>query len=197
MKKLFNSDRFFLAVTIIGAADFALATLIGILSYPGYLSVGLMVGMVVLGLCLIFLHTSYRKHSKNVMKGLLGALLMAGLIFAIECVDADALILPVDKACAPLNIILTVCLFINHFIINSDHHSSPTMVRLNQILCLLLALVWIVWNVVWACVLPDFSVVIATFAIAVGKVCIYAAIVCVESRLDAYRIEREAKGYKA
>jgi len=193
MKKLFTSDKFFLVSIIIAVLGTVFHnSVMLIILYP----VPLIYTFVKL-ICIlsaVFLYSSYKKHSKNVMKGLMGALLMAQLLEAIGFVQGNET--PVDTVFSWISIILSAVLFINHFIINSDHHSSPAMIKLNQVICVLLAIAFFVWDMTWAFAYGSALVAVASVALALGEFGRYAAVVCVESRLDAYRIAREANGYK-
>jgi len=193
VKKLFTNDKFFLAMTVLGVLGLIVADILLSINYPG--SMTSIITRFIAALCLIFLRSSYVKHSKNVMKGLMGALLMAGLLHSLSL--TGSIFLTIDKVFVPIIILLSAVLFISHFIINSDHHSKPGYIRLNQVLCALLAVAFLVWNIGWACVSENAVDALASIALALGRIGMYAAVVCVESRLDAYRIEREANGYKA
>ncbi len=194
MKKVFTNDRFFLAVTlcaVIGCAAYLLSLLS--LSLTDYFVT--QIPTLIRALCVIFLYSSYKKHSKNVMKGLMGALLMVQLITAISTLSA--LYQPGEGIFAGIYLAVSLLLFINHFIINSDHHSKPGMIKLNQYLCVAYLLDIVAWNILW--IVADQSVlnIICCFFDVIYIVGMASSIVCVESRLDAYRIEREAKGYVA
>ncbi len=193
MKKLFTSDKFFGIAAILGCIGLIAGGILGFIIYPEYLT--LSVQCIVMGLAVYFMASSYRKHSKNVMKGLLGALLMAALLSAIECFGSAASL--VDKVCAPIVLVAVLGLFVSHFYINSDHHSKPGMIRLNQVLWLVLAVVWALNVIAWACVSGGALSILMSVVVALGRIFMGASVVCVESRLDAYRIEREANGYKA
>jgi len=191
MKKLFVNDRFYLAMVLCAVIGNVLDTIIFAVVVNEFpiSKVQLLIRVV----CLIALYISYRKHSKNVMKGLMGALLMAQLLTAIGLLSN--MNFPIDIICVPVFAVLSLLLLINHFVINSDHHSSPVMVRINQILGILL----VVNEIIWAgnLVITMYSTFILALQIAnvIGCIGMVLSIICVESRLDAYRIDREVAGW--
>jgi len=88
-------------------------------------------------------------------------------------------------------------LLINHFIINSDRNPSPINVFINQIIILLFCLVSVV-NLIIAYIVtqqmtPVFVGVALNNILAVIMQC--NTIVCIETKLDAYRIKRTEAGW--
>lgn len=192
MKKLFTNDQFFLSAVICSVLGNLVCMITAYLLFGGDY-VFSQLPLLIETLCIIFLYSSYKKHSKNVMKGLMGAVLMGQLLSAISILSV--LILPVESIIVGVYLVLSVLFFISHFIINSDHHSKPGFITLNQILCLICAIDIIVWAVLW--ILEDQSLLSVICSVATMVFCIAtaASIVCVESRLDAYRLDREAAGW--
>ncbi len=194
MKKLFTNDKFFSAMVIfavLGNLIFFITAYIRL----GGTSFVTRLPMLISALCVLFIYSSYKKHSKNVTKGLMGAMLMGQLLFAISSLSAMSV--PGTTVVVPVYVVLSAALFINHFIINSDHHSSPGMIRMNQVIVCLLTLDAVVWDVLWLIPCHSALSIVCDVACFFGLIGISASVVCVESRLDAYRIEREANGYKA
>ncbi len=190
MKKIFTNDKFFLAMVLCAVLGELIFLGFQVFVHPeyviSYLSLLIRIG------CVAVLYSSYRKHSKNVMKGMMGALLMAQLLTSLSYLSSgDA----VGRAL--VYVVLNAALFVVHFIINSDHHSSPALIRVNQVLFLLMAILNTVTEVVDISRIGSFTAAIPLIADIFGFIGMMAAVVCVESRLDAYRIEREAKGYVA
>ena len=160
---------------------------------------------IVQGLLAIFLYRSYREHEKNVMKGLLGALLCE-LLLSEFCYIFGAfserlasmfsagfgegfMFIIIESIIIGMQILM----FINHFAINSDHHSSPGKIKLNQYLLLGVMLVLLLQKIVFALVIgiSDTARVIWQASWFVFEICTYALIICIESRLDFFRIIRE------
>ncbi len=192
MKKIFTNDKFFLAAVLFAVLGNGIYAILALCATEFALSSPI-IGQLIRVLCAIFLYSSYKKHSKNVMKGLMGAMLMAQLILSIDYLSQKTL--PIDGVCMPVVVVLSALLFINHFIINSDHHSSPAMVRLNQIIAVLLIVNEIVWSGTWVAVSFSPLYLIAAIMGILGFIGFVGAVVCVESRLDAYRLERENAGW--
>ncbi len=193
MRKLFTNDKFFLGAVLIAVFGTLFFAVVNWVYFPELRS-GLVMD-VLSALCVLFLYTSYRKHSKNVMKCIIGALLMLVLVHPISMLasgNANGALAFVKV----FSVLFAAELFINHLIINSDHHSNPANVRFNQSLCIALALCY------FACIALTWKyneTALCKCADVVGSVayaCVIASVVCVESRLDAYRIAREEKGYK-
>ncbi len=191
MKKLFTNDRFFLAVTAIAVLGEMFFASLMLIAHPDSIrSTGIFLLLAIFLLCV---YCSYRDHSKNVMKGLIGSVLTVLLMVSLSYLtEMESLF---DKMFAPFFLVLVATLFVNHFSINADRHPSPGGILLNQILSCLVAAVYLAWIL---CELPaatDFTEKIANIVHAVAFPCFIAAIVCVESRLDAYRVSREAAGW--
>lgn len=86
-------------------------------------------------------------------------------------------------------------LFINHFIINSVHHSKPVNIRINQIAALLYFVDCLAWDITWALSFPLGIETVGACIECISCTGLIATIVSVESRLDAYRIDREKAGW--
>jgi len=193
MKKLFTNDRFFLAMVLCAVLGEGLYSVFSLL-YDFSRMISAVIPMIIRILCVVFLFDSYRKHSKNVMKGLMGALLMAQVLNAITLFglgDTFSLM----TASTVVFLLLNLALFVNHFIINSDHHSSGGNVTLNQVIMILLAILNTARVVYLMTVVPGTLVGISFVVDIIGYIGMSAVIVCVESRLDAYRLQREAAGW--
>jgi len=191
MKKLFTNDVFFAFAAIIGFVGELLLSIIASISYPQ--SVGEYIVIFLSGLLSLFLYISYKKHNKNAMKALMGAILMAEISSA-ACSVGTHLFTPFFVYIM-LQFALAVILFINHISINSVHTSSPKKVLLNQIICVLLAITVFAWDINGLFQCKNAIEVFSVVCDMVGHPCMIASIVCVESRLDAYRLDREAAGW--
>jgi len=193
MKKLFTSDKFFLTMVILAV--------IGLIEYGIYLFTGGAVYYTAVGgssvmaaICTGALYVSYRKHHKNVMKCLIGALLMALILDGVT--SFSFMNVAADYICTPFFVLLSLGMFVNHCIINESRKASPTQVGLNRVLVVAFALNMIVWVGSSLIILPVRPIDTISMAFyIIGCVCLAAVIVCVESRLDAYRLDREAAGW--
>jgi len=193
MKKLFTSDKFFLAAVLLaalGSIPFCICCLMLWMQYS-YMAVIVIVNAV----SAIAFYVSYRKHSKNVMKGLGGFLLMGLLALTIVATfpldPADPLYIVLSLG----NLLVVIVLCVNHFVINSDHHSKNANIRLNQVLLFVQFVLYIVMAAKWIAGMSGIILVLYMIGIPVTAFGVTASIVCVESRLDAYRLDREAAGW--
>ncbi len=191
MKKLFTNDRFFLAMVLCAVVGEATGAFISIFAFNYSLQTQLTLLFRVA--CVIILFYSYKKHSKNIMKGIMGSLLAGQLISSIQYLSNMRF--DIEYISTLLFAFFSVLLFINHFIINSEHHSSPKQIKFNQLLVILLFLNCTSYNMLWC--IYDCTLLTLVWCIVdtVGFLGMVSVVVCVESRLDAYRLDREAAGW--
>ena len=188
MKKIFTSDSFFMVSMILAAMCESVYCIFGLLGVYG--SSLAYVQLLIQTVCVFFLYISYRDHQKNVMKGMMGALLMAQVSTALSFFTSDMEL--VNIFATGIFALLALILLITHLIINGDRRANPSMVRLNQIFVVLYALANVL-RCLPACV-DEVSTVMNIIGI-LGCFGISSVIVCVESRLDAYRTDREKAGW--
>jgi len=190
LKNLFTNNKFFLAMTIaavIGPVYEALKYICPL--YQNYQNCLIYIG---LALCQIVLYNSYKKHEKNVMKGIMGSLLMALFVWSSSFLSSDNL----DNRI--IGLFLVICILgiaVNHFIINSEHHSKPVVVNSNQIFSWLFLIGIAFFNIRGIVNNPS---VINIFESALNILSMFGSIstiISVESRLDLYRKDREDKGW--
>jgi len=187
MKKLFTNDKFFLTMSLC-------ATIGGLLYYLeltvwSEATYTYALPSIFSAICALAIYIAYCKHSKNVMKGMIGALLAARLLEGLQTIGETET--NVGKVFAPIYAILLLALFVNHFIVNSNRKSRAGAVVVNQVISILLATINIVWAVL---ISPECDIhYIIVWILAYPSA--YLAVVCVESRLDAYRLDREAAGW--
>jgi len=192
MKKLFTNDKFFLATVLVAIFGTAIKAVANWIAFPE--TSGLIVIEVLAALCVLVLFTSYRKHSKNVMKCIVGALLMLVLLYSISCL-MDTNVIIAASIVKAFQVLFAAGLFITHNLINSDHHSNAGFIRFNQLLCVLIFLCEVVTTGLFMQINVTVLSKVADVIGAIGFASVVAAIVCVESRLDAYRLDREAAGW--
>lgn len=193
MKKLFMSDKFFLLAVLLaalGAIPFTICSLMLWIQYSYMAAI-----VIANAVSAIAFYFSYRKHNKNLMKGLAGFQLMGLLSLTITATfpldPADSIYMVLSLA----NLLVVIFLCANHFIINSDHNSRSANIRLNQALLFVQSVLYIVMAVNWVSGLSGAILIpymIGVFAATFG---VTASIVCVETRLDAYRVDREIAGW--
>jgi len=190
MKKLFLNDRYFL-ISVVFAVIGQLCIVIKQMSLPTP-DLALSLPLTAFAISEIILYTSFKKHEKNVMKGIMGALLMGHFTLAASILSfAD----PAVRVFSSLHIILIAAMTFNHFLLNSERRSNEASVWLNQIFavtCFLNVLAWMVYNCI-----SDFSAgqLLSSVAGILWYTGVMSALICVESRLDAYRHNREAAGW--
>jgi len=189
MKKFFSNDKIMLVALIIAL----IGGIVDVVVY-GLQNVGTTVYINALRMiCGVVLLISYKKHAKNVMKGMMGALLMANLIMSLCYLNfMDYLI---DKICIPVYIVLSIGIFLTHFLINGDHHSRNGLVLINTIFVILLFVNSLVWNIWWLQYCTSIWEIAAGILTAVSSPCLSYLIIWVETKLNDFRIERENKGW--
>ena len=85
-------------------------------------------------------------------------------------------------------------LFVNHFIINGDHHSRSVNIFLNQLLVITIAVLSLVSMVFQCFVLSgDFASVVEALSWHTGLASLVLMIAAYESRFNAYKLKREAE----
>lgn len=156
-------------------------------------------------LCVAALFVSYRKHNKNVQKGLLGAVMMWYLYDEVNYV-VDNIIFDKEVFTRYNNfwgrgyiymsiatMVLFAALFVNHFIINSDHHSRSVNVFLNQLLVIVTAVISIV-SMCFQCFVfeGDAPGIMEVISWHTGLACLVLMIAAYETRFNAYKIKRES-----
>ena len=156
-------------------------------------------------LCVIFLYVAYRRHNKNVQKGLLGAVLMWYLYDEVNYVVAN--IIFDSEVFTRYNnfwgrgyiymsiatMVLFAALFVNHFIINGDHHSRSVNVFVNQFLVIAIAVLSIV-SMCFQCFVfqGDAIGILEAVSWHLGLAALVLMIAAYESRFNAYKLKRES-----
>jgi len=135
---------------------------------------------------LLLLVASYRKHEKNVMK------CTVGIVLALMCV----LYLMLITYCGfttrfLIQFAAALCVLIAHLVINQDHTSSPRAVFVNQLFAVFFLILCVV-SIFFTAGTENASVAVfceltAFFSIAV--------VICIETKLDSFRTNREAAGW--
>jgi len=198
---IFVNDEWFAAFTAVMVVTGALEGLLCIISRS--VEFVLVPFIAALGL---WMFLSYKKHQKNVMKGLMGASLMWMLY---EEVDFAGEVLYTSKAAFAaslgnayaffsclkfLNVVLILLIFLLHFRINSYGHSRPVEVRLNQLFNILLIAFYLldIFTQVFFGEINASQIVLMFF-----KTVLMFVVISIESRLDEFRIIKETKAIEA
>jgi len=193
MKKRFTSDSAFRFYTVFGAAGTVVASVLNLIFYPE-LVLTVVIDLLRV-LCVITLFVSYKKHSKNVMKGMMGALLMLMIVHAVACVSNNYSGTARERIASIIYVALSAGLFVNHFVITGERIAKPEQVALNQVLCALMVVAMILIS--GSVVETENSILerLGEFLYTLSFASSVASVICVESRLDAYRLEREKAGW--
>ena len=156
-------------------------------------------------LCVIALYAAYRRHSKNVQKGMLGAILMWYLYDEVNYVVGSIIF---DSTAftrynnfwgrgyilmSIVTMVLFAALFVNHFIINGDHHSRSVNIFINQLLVIVIAVLSVV-SMVFQCFIftGDAAGIMEAVSWHLGLAALVMMIAAYESRFNAYKLKREA-----
>ena len=160
---------------------------------------------IIQGILALFIYRAYAKHDKNVMKGLLGALLMELIlnelcyIFGflrvkiVEEFEMSTVLGVIFVVIEAVFFTLQVILFINHFVINSDHHSSPAKVRFNQKILFCLMATIVAQEAFSIATLSSYTAytILQQILWFILESSTYGFIICVESKIDEYKALRE------
>jgi len=193
MKKVFTNDKFFLATVVMSVIGTIAFSVYCLSEFPQYSYMAVI--MAFNAVSAVALYASYKNYSKNMMKGLIGFLLMGLLSLTVTSVfplEPKQLLYTVLSL---VNLLVAAALCVNHFIISSDHHSRSSNIRMNQVLLFVMFVLFVALAATWIKGATGSVAVLYMIGIPVGAFGVTAEIVCVESRLDAYRLDREAAGW--
>lgn len=158
----------------------------------------------VMAIVAIFMYRSYSRHQKNLMKGLMGASLLwalseeAGYLEQVLESNRDYYFaahgerIGLYVALKSLTVAVFLGIFILHFVINSERKSSPKTIKLNHTLFYVLFALYIL-DIVFNIQASSFNVSI--FLLILFKLCLVIMVLCIESSLDEFRLNREAAGW--
>lgn len=142
-------------------------------------------------ICLITLCGAEFKKENNVIQGMISALLMISVVGNVN-VLSEILSAPIPSRSLwqmIVGFILTVGIFINHFMISHSKFHTPWRIKINQIMVLLL-LILRVFQIILNIVLGGITVIV--IEVTVGMLAIIPTlnvIVCIECRGDGYKME--------
>jgi len=171
-----------------------------------YYSLSWIAESALIAIMCFMMYASYHTHTKNVMKPVIGATLVMFLYWAvdngfyylqyikeyIEYYVNDIAFIVYMIACIAICFALAAVNIV-HYIINSTHHSSPKMIKLNKVFY------WIYFGLVLikaiSCILmePSLTWILSDFFGCMADCFAMAIVIIIESKLDGYRILREAK----
>jgi len=137
---------------------------------------------------------SYKNHEKNITKMLFGAILAESVIYALNCAQYE-LTSPygiVSKVCSLIYPVLYIVLFLNHLLLGYGHKASPKRVVWNRTIGLLIITSVIIWNIARG---SAASQIVETVISIITETVIVLIVLCIETRVDAYKLDREAAGW--
>jgi len=151
-------------------------------------------GIEIINVLIVFgITASYKAHEKNIMKTLFGALLMGRIIYTFFSWTNIFFENPgstLDLVMVAIFTLLYIVLFINHLVLGYGHKSNPSRTSLNRVAGALILLCIII-----ECI-PYFISTIFTVTNILGiiaEAAIIIEILCIETKVDAYKIIRESK----
>lgn len=150
-------------------------------------------------ICVLVLFISYKKHDKNIMKGIMGAIFMLMLLRSADtfCSYLQSIAEPtlLRVIFGGLVTLLILILMVNHFLINGDRHSRPWNVKFNQIIFIVLMITELVvrlyYIIISDSVFLRVSYLVSIFTV-ISTICL---LICVETKLEGYKALREANGW--
>ena len=173
MNRFFNSKAVFILMPIL----YIVATVI----YYIYLDrMDAMATACIVGAVLIALVVCHFRHYTLAVQGLIGAILFQRILVFCSSLGYLPVLYSIVLACYAV-------VFINHFYIASQHTSKPKNMKLNQILLFVIAALMIVGYIWFRPERPALQVVCSI----VSEVAIVNAIICIETKIDSYKAERE------
>jgi len=186
IKELFEDDRFF-AITMWCSILLSIPFVIVVfLSYTDKVILMSAAIRLTTSVCLFVAYYSYRKHSKNIMKGMIGSVLMGYM-----CIIYSSFFAYDDFVITLVIAILMLVFAINHYIINGEHHSNPVGVYISQFLGMFFAIILCLEA---ALLVPDCvntGDTIVQLLMCVAQPSAIFCIICIETRIDSYKLKRE------
>ena len=205
-----NVSRFFTSETLLKTMPllFVIFEIVSQVCYikSGWMDLTYTIQRGAMAICLIVLSVTYFRHEKNVMKGMMGAVL-AELFFCELPWAVDMLgmhdeyaetIGNIWSAYEIIEVLIFICfvlIFLTHFTINSDHHSNPGMIKLNQVTIMTVLVLYIIQIVISIIIKRPVVYICAKGFCFLANAALLNTVISIESKLDAYRLNREANGW--
>lgn len=169
----------------------------------GFGNLQVAVSEIIVLVLIIALYCAFRSHEKNMMNTLIGAVLAIYLITYVNSVYASSvMIATVNELTADIvptlvisliEAVLFVILFVNHISVNCAHHSTKKRILFNQVIIVIL-IGYQIFSFVALTVIGAVNgqpATIVTAVPAIGKIFLFCMIVCIESKLNVYKVVRE------
>lgn len=154
----------------------------------------------------VLMYNSYRNHTKNVMKPVVGATLAIVMYYNMNIAmdylqniiaifdNLDGNIAGIVYTISQIVVFVVLALMnIMHYVINSTHHSSPGKIKFNKFLYALFVLFSIANCVAFLFTTYGINLKVSCFVGNMADFFLVSMVVSIESFLDEFRIERETK----
>ena len=158
----------------------------------------------------ILMYSSYRNHTKNVMKPVIGATLAIIMYYNMEIAmdylqsiivifdNLNGNIADIVYTVSQIAVFVVLALMnIMHYVINSTHHSSPGKIKFNKFLYVLFVIFSIANCVAFLFTTYGVNLKVSCFVGNMADFFLVSMVVSIEGFLDEFRIEREAKAEQA
>jgi len=140
---------------------------------------------------------SFKKHEKNIMKGLLGGILFLKLSNIVSNASYDLIVDRSDIVYGLFALVLAIlyiALAINHLRLASDHSAKPSTVKFNQYLVLAIWVFDVAWEA-YVFISEDYSIVYS-IALEMSLFALLYTIVAVETKVDMFKAFRQENAGK-
>jgi len=187
---------------------FTVIQFISILFYKldGYFDLPWTGESVLMAVMTFVMYYSFKNHTKNVMKPMVGAALMLVLYYEMDWAlyfisDFENIVLRYENilafkayiGCQIAIFILVALMNIMHYVINSTHQSSPKKVNLNTIFYYAYIIVILVEGILCILISETSNSMISNFTGVISDIFFVGMIIIIENTLDEFRINREEK----
>ncbi len=160
-------------------------------------------GIEIMNILLVFgIAISYKVHEKNIMKSLFGAIMMERVIASFNLLTSHFSYegYTFIKVETVITLLLYILLLVNHLILGYGHKANPSRVSLNRTVGFLLIVMSIingVYEMSWYIANPEYldsiMPIIISLLVIISDAAIVLEILCIETKVDAYKIIRENK----
>jgi len=198
MKKVFSNDGVFAATAYISWICLLISAVILIACYIMTKKIDNLQSVIsnlLFATSTICLYVSYKRHSKNVMKGMMGALLGFLVMDALEQLLFVDLSNTFQIIIQIVYLVLTIALFSIHFLINSKHTPSEGKTKLFRLITVMIVIIQIIWAVQLIKLYSILLGAVIVIVLVAGYISMVLVINCVETRLDIYRQDRSEAGW--
>ncbi len=189
---IFRNDKLFRISSVLAAVFW----LIAIAHAAGNIrNLAYILQMILMVTCIVFNYFAYRNRENSLCKSLIGALLGVHICDLLYFLSEHYFEYGLDMETWVLiaQLISAVMLFANHFKMMAEHNSNKNTVFFSQALIIVKSLITIA-DYALCLTLPfgEYGINIGLLFDGLGCIASYILVVCVEARLDSYRLIRES-----